>query len=71
MEEVRTVARKWGSSIAVVIPNNVVKRRKIRENEEIVIEIKRKPIAGEIFGLFPRKSKRGAQEIKNEMRAGW
>jgi len=71
MEEIRTIARKWGNSIAVIIPKDMVERKKIRENSELVIEVKRRPIAGEIFGMFPRKSKRTAQEIKDEMKAGW
>jgi len=30
-----------------------------------------KPLAGELFGKFPRWSGKSAQQIKDEMRDGW
>jgi len=69
--EIKTRARKWGSSLAVIIPRAIVEARRIHENDSIVIEIKKIPLAGELFGKFPRKSKQTAQEIKDEMRSGW
>jgi len=49
--------------------NNI---KKIKENNNITIEIKKKPLAGELFGKFPRwKSKKSAQELKDEIRSGW
>lgn len=70
MAEVEVVARKWGSSIGVVIPNYVVEKEHIEENEKIKIEIKKAPTAREIWGLFP-KLKIDAQKAKEEMRKGW
>ncbi len=69
--EVRTIAKKWGSSIGVILPKNVVEAKRIRENDELIIEIKKRPLAGELFGKFPRKSGKSAQQIKDEMRLGW
>jgi len=69
--EVKTRARKWGSSLAVILPKAVVEARRIHENDSIIIEIKKRPLAGELFGKFPRKSKQTAQEIKDEARRGW
>jgi len=69
--EIKTIAKKWGNSIGFILPKSVVEANKIREDDEIVIEIKNKPLAGEFFGKFPRKSKKTAQEIKDEMRSGW
>ena len=68
--EIKTKARKWGSSLAVILPKALVEDRKIRENDEIVIEIKQLPLAGEFFGKFPQW-KKPTQKIKDEMRAGW
>lgn len=68
--EIKAIAKKWGSSIAVIIPKEVVDKKKIRENEEITIEVKKKPLAGELFGKFSGW-KKSAQQIKDEMRAGW
>ncbi|HUS50721.1 MAG TPA: AbrB/MazE/SpoVT family DNA-binding domain-containing protein [Candidatus Paceibacterota bacterium] len=70
--EVKTKAKKWGSSIGIILPKAVVEAKKIRENDEIIIEIKNRPLAGELFGKFPEwKSGKSAQEIKDEMRRGW
>jgi antitoxin component of MazEF toxin-antitoxin module len=70
--ELKTITRKWGSSLAIIIPKNVADIKKIRENEEITIEIKDSPTTGDLFGKFPGwKSKKSAQELKDEMRKGW
>jgi len=69
--EIKTVAKKWGSSLGIIIPKEIVEARRIRENDEITIEIKKRLLAGELFGKFPRKSKKSAQEIKDELRGGW
>ncbi len=68
--ELRTKTRKWGSSLAIILPKTLVEKKKIKENEEIVIEIKKMPLAGEFFGKFPHW-KKPTQKIKDEMRAGW
>lgn len=70
MVEIQAKTRKWGSSIGVVIPKEVVDEAGIKPNEKIVIEIKKRPLAKEFFGLL-KDWKRPTQEIKDEMRAGW
>ena len=70
--EFKVIARKWGSSIGVVIPKNLIEVGRIKENDEIVIEIKRKPQVKELFGAFPKwKSNHSAQELKDGMRNEW
>ncbi len=69
--EIKTIARKWGNSIAIILPKTVVDENKISEDEEITIEIKKRPTTGDFFGKFPRKSKKTAQQIKDELRRGW
>ena len=71
--EVKTTTRKWGNSIAVILPKNLVETSRIRENDEVIVEVrKKKLLAGEMFGRFPEwKSKRSTQELKDEMRRGW
>ncbi len=68
--EIKTKARKWGSSLAVILPKAVVDTKKIRENDELTIEVKKMPLASEFFGRFQRL-KKPTQKIKDEMRAGW
>ena len=70
--EIKTRTRKWGNSIAVILPKIFVESNKIKEDEDVVIEIKSKPELKELFGKFPEwKSKKTAQQIKDEMRKGW
>jgi antitoxin component of MazEF toxin-antitoxin module len=69
--EIEAMTRRWGNSIVVVIPADVVGKQKIKENEEVMISVKKKRVkAGELFGLL-KGWKRPTQEIKDEMRAGW
>ncbi len=70
MVEIQAKTRKWGSSIGVVIPKEVVEEAGIRPNEKIVIEIKKRVKVKDVFGMFP-EWKRSTQEIKDEIRAGW
>jgi len=70
--EIKTIAKKWGSSIGIIIPKEVVDAKRIKENDEIVIEVKTRPLAGNLFGRFPElTSRRSAQELKDEAREGW
>ena len=43
--------RKWGSSLGVTIPKGIVKELKLRENQDVIIDIKPKdnPLK-ELFG---------------------
>ena len=69
--EIKTIAKKWGSSIGIILPKSIIEANRIREHDEIVIEIKKKTLAGEMFGKFPRLSKKSGQELKDEARRGW
>lgn len=72
MEEgIKTVAKKWGSSIGIIIPKEIVESKKIRENDKLIIEIKTRPLAKEFFGIFKGKIKKSTQELKDDARKGW
>ena len=61
MVEIQAKTRKWGSSIGVVIPKEVVEEESIKPNEKIVIEIKKRVKVKDVFGMFP-EWKRSAQK---------
>lgn len=69
--ELKVKAKRWGNSIAFILPKQIVETKKINENDELAIEIKGRPLAGELFGRFPRSSGKTAQQIKDELRKGW
>lgn len=69
--EIKAITRRWGNSIAVIIPKDVASEQNIGQNEEVVITVaKKKPRAGVLFGFLKDWDKSG-QEIKDEMRRGW
>ena len=68
--EFETKTRKWGSSLGLVIPKEIVEETGLKPNQKIVIDLKRRPLAGELFGKFPNWGK-SSQELKDEMRKGW
>ena len=70
--EIQTKTRRWGNSIAVIIPSHLVEQEQIKEDQSITFSIKsKKVIVKDLFGRFPRKSNRSAQEIKDEIKIGW
>lgn len=69
--EIKATAKRWGSSIGVIIPKEIIDARKIKENDKITIEIKTRPLAGALFGFGKGRFKKTAQEIKDDMREGW
>ena len=71
-EEIKAITRKWGNSIAIVIPSEIVNRKNIKENTEVTISIeKTRPKAGALWGFGKGRFKKSTQEIKDELRAGW
>ena len=64
-----TKTRKWGNSLGVRIPKDVVKEMKLRENQEIAIEIKQKEnVLKELFGFAKGKISKSTEEILKEAR---
>jgi len=61
--------RKWGSSLGVVIPKEIVKELKLRENQDIVMDIKPKdnPLK-ELFGMGKGKTTKSTEELLKEIR---
>lgn len=67
MLEFKAIPRKWGNSIGITLPNNIVEEGKIKENKEIqVLIVEQTGVLKKTFGTL--KMKKSAQEIKNEIR---
>ena len=67
--EVQT--KKWGNSIGIIIPRNVVEKEKIKENQKIIVNIIKKADLSDIFGSLRGKLKMSAQEVKDLSRKEW
>ena len=63
------VARKWGNSIGITIPNKVIEKEKIKPNDKVVVSIQKAKSIESLFGTL--KTKKTAQELKDEARKGW
>ena len=59
--------RKWGSSLGIVIPKEVVKELKLREDQEVIFDIKPKdnPLK-ELFGSV--KLSKPTEQLLKEIR---
>lgn len=70
MTEAECIARKWGNSLGIIIPSNVVESVHITENEKVIVDFRKKHLAKEFFGMLSEWKKPTA-EIKKEMKKGW
>ena len=69
MIEVEAVARKWGNSIGISLPRDVIERADIKLNRELKLFIPEKKVdLTKVFGAL--KIKQPTQKILDEMREG-
>ncbi len=62
-------ARKWGNSVGVTISQEVVEREKIKPSDQLVISVRKVTPFQKLFGTW--KTKKSAQQIKDELKKGW
>jgi antitoxin component of MazEF toxin-antitoxin module len=70
--EVKT--KKWGNSIGVVIPIEIIERFNIKPEEEIIIEIEKKNnVLKDMFGKarFKKSAKKMIKEFREEYASKW
>lgn len=69
MAIVRTVAKKWGNSIGVLIPRDVASKEKIKEGQKLdIIIMKPNNVLKETFGMAKGLFKEPTQKIKDNLR---
>ncbi|MBI2632493.1 hypothetical protein HYW75_05805 [Candidatus Pacearchaeota archaeon] len=69
MTEINTLARKWGDSIAIIIPKKIAEAEKIIPESKVRLIIKKEDDLSDLFGK--PSLKKIPQELKNEERRGW
>ena len=64
--EILTKTKKWGSSLGIIIPKKIIREERIKDGQEIRINIlsKKKTIGRDIFGKL--KFKKPIQVLINE-----
>lgn len=63
------VVKKWGNSMAVILPKDFLEKMSIHENDKINIEIIKKADLTDVFGSLKRTM--SGQEFKDFARKGW
>lgn len=67
--ECETITRKWGNSLGITLPKEVVEEENIKENEKITILIlKKRDTLKRTFGMLKGKMKKSTQKIKDELK---
>ncbi|MEK6846344.1 MAG: AbrB/MazE/SpoVT family DNA-binding domain-containing protein [Nanoarchaeota archaeon] len=70
MIECETITRRWGNSIGITLPKEIVEREHLKEDERItVLILKQHPSIKSTFGMLRGKLSKSAQQIKDECRA--
>ena len=64
------VARKWGNSLGITLPKELVERQNIKEGEVLSLPIViKKADLSDVFGSI--KTRESGQKFKDRAREGW
>ncbi len=71
MAELNAKVKKWGDSLAIIIPKETAEMEKISVSDNVRIKIEKKMDFSDLFGIAKGKLKKTAQQLKDESREGW
>jgi hypothetical protein len=63
--------RKWGNSLGVILPKEMVKTQKLKAGQEVSISVFKKIDPKEIFGIVPGFKNVDTKKIMRESKQGW
>jgi antitoxin component of MazEF toxin-antitoxin module len=69
--KLKVKAKQWGSSLGFIIPSEIVKEQRIKEGDELEVEVQKVTDIEKLFRKYKRPAGMTAQQIKDEIRAGW
>lgn len=61
--------KKWGNSLAIILPKELIKKQNIKLNDKIFIHVVKAANLKPIFGIAERT--KSGQKAKDEAKAGW
>ena len=69
MQKTNVKVKKWGNSFGIILPAEIVKNENIKENTEleILINLKNKTKAGDIFGILRGKLTKETDDLLKEV----
>ena len=62
--------KRWGNSMAVIVPSSLIEQKNMKENDTLLIEVVKKADLSDIYGMI-KKRKMSGQEFKDLAREGW
>ncbi len=62
--------KKWGNSMGVLLPKELVEKERLKENQKININIVKEVNLSDIFGMIKNRKMSG-QKMKDLAREGW
>ena len=71
---IQVKTKKWGNSIAIIIPSDTIAEMNIKPNEEVVVEIEKKGnVLTELFGSmkFDAPTETILREARKELESKW
>lgn len=71
MEQFQAIPKKWGNSIGITIPSDVIKQEHIKPQKKVIVLVigdTRKKLE-DVFGSLKLKKK--TQQVMNEIDAGY
>lgn len=63
------MVKKWGNSVGVVLPKELVEKEGLKENEKVLIEIVKEADLTRLFGTL--RTGMTGQEFKDMVKKGW
>lgn len=66
----KATVKPWGSSLAIIIPREVVREVQLKTGSEVIIDINKKVDLSDIFGSL-KDWKIDSQKMKDEARKDW
>lgn len=64
-----TIIRKWGNSLGVILPHELVEQQHLKEKDKVIIALAKEGDLSDIFGSLPRTI--SGQKFKDVVREGW
>lgn len=69
METLEVIPRRWGNSLGVAIPKEVVEKEGVVPGKPLIISVNARPDFESVFGTVDFG--KSAQKVKDEMKEGW
>ena len=71
MQTIQLQAKKWGDSIAVIIPKEIVRKEHITAKDILHVTIQKGNSIRELFGCWTANKNKTVQQLKDESKKGW